>query len=123
MPTTGTSIENGATVLDGCRPIRVVHSPDPTSVATTTVNASPPSASRPRVLPSPWNDPAIRVGPSTTSDSASSGSGGTTDIQSMSRTGSAGCACPARRLPRLPTAQPSPAHRVSSTGSRAAPPT
>jgi len=37
MPTTGTSIENGATVLDGYRVISIVHSPEPTTVAITTV--------------------------------------------------------------------------------------
>ena len=37
MPTTGTSIENGATVLDGCRAISAVQIPDPSRVATTTV--------------------------------------------------------------------------------------
>ena len=122
MPTTGTSIENGATVLDGCRPMSAVHSPVPTSVATTTVKSSPASASSPCVLPRPWNDPAIAAGPSTTSDSASSGRGGTTDIHSSSRNGSPGCACMARRLPRLPTAQPSPPHSVSRTGTSVAPP-
>ena len=47
MPTTGTSIENGATVLDGCRPISAVHSPLPTSVATTTVKSSPAEREQP----------------------------------------------------------------------------
>jgi hypothetical protein len=47
MPTTGTSIENGATMLDGCRAMSDVHTPDPTTVATTTVNSRPPSASAP----------------------------------------------------------------------------
>ena len=37
MPTTGTSIENGATVLDGWRPISPVQSTPPHSVATRTV--------------------------------------------------------------------------------------
>ena len=34
IPATGTSMENGATVLDGCRDIRDVHSPEPPTVAT-----------------------------------------------------------------------------------------
>lgn len=37
MPTTGTSIEKGATIPAGCRAISHVHTPEPTTVPMTTV--------------------------------------------------------------------------------------
>ncbi len=88
--------------------------PDPTTVATRTVNASPASAHAAVGVPSVVSDRPMAAGPSTSSDRASIGSGGTTDIHSMNRNGLSGCAC---RLDTLPNAHPSPPHSVSTTGS------
>jgi len=108
-------MENGATVLEGCRLISVVQMPEPTTVATSTVKASPARASTPVVVPRVVSEVPIRPGPSTSNDTASIGSGGTTVIQRVSRSGCGARAC---RLARLPSAHPSPPHRVRTTGSR-----
>jgi hypothetical protein len=119
MPTTGTSMENGATTLDGWRLISEVQMPEPTSVATSTVKRRPATASTPSLLPSVLTDVATRVGPSSARETASIGTGGTAVIHSMSRNGWVLRAC---RLQTLPTAQPRPPHSVSRTGTSVAPP-
>ena len=100
-----------------------VHSPGRTSVATTTVKASPASASSPCAAA----QAAERLGdPRGTLDrrATAPASAAAARRTSTAAAGTArpGCACIARRLPRLPTAQPSPPHSVSRTGTRVAPP-
>jgi hypothetical protein len=58
MPTTGTSIEKGATVLDGWLLISAVHTPEPASVATRTVNSRPARADAPPVFVQFSGEPA-----------------------------------------------------------------
>lgn len=77
IPTTGTSIENGATTPAGYRDISQVHRPDPRTVAITMVYASPSSAGSAEGVNAVARESATRAGPSKASERANIGSGGT----------------------------------------------
>ncbi|GAB3701506.1 hypothetical protein GCM10028815_08580 [Mariniluteicoccus flavus] len=103
MPTTGTSIENGATTPAGWRAISQVQMPEPTMVPSTMVYASPTHAGIAAGASEVARLCRMAVGPSNTNDRRNIGRGGTTDIHSVRCSGFGGAA---KRLDRLPSAQP-----------------
>jgi len=117
MPTTGTSIEKGATTPAGWRAISHDHTPDPATVPIRIVYAKPHNAGCASGWVMPASESPMRCGPSKISASASIGSTGTTDIHSVKCRGFGAWA---RALHTLPIAQPNAPASTRRNGSRAA---